>query len=306
MDDNERIKKVSMGLLKETANVQYSDGDIVIFDDVSELLKGKAYLLEMVMMVFCTNGKCQLVINGKRYDVANGNLVICPPKAIIEDIMISPDFKCYVMALSYNGIQHTVQMNKRIWDIRLFLLKNPVINLQPVDQRLGSLYYQLISLKVAHPGGMFHKDVMHALFECLFYELASVVQPLLDDAPEDEAVTQGDLLYKRFMELLGKTEGRERSVKRLAAQLCVTPKYLSTATKSSSGKTALKWIHLVAIENIKRQLKFTDRSIKEIADDMRFPNLSFFGKFVRGHLGMSPSEYRQHIFAERGKEQGKQ
>lgn len=299
MNDNAKIKTVSMGMLEEHPNIQYSDGDIVIFEDVAELTRGQAYLFEMVMMAFCTNGKCQLVMNGKQLDIASDTLVICPPKAIIEDIMISPDFKCFVIALSYNGIQNTMQMDKRIWDIRMFLLNNPVVHLEPKDKRLGSLYYQLISLKMGHPNGTFHKDVMRSLFECLFYELASVIHPFIDDTPTDDAVTQGDLLFKRFMELLGKTEGRERSVKKFADQLCVTPKYLSTAIKNASGKTALKWIHIVAVENIKRQLKFTDRSIKEIADDMQFPNLSFFGKFVRAHLGMSPSECRQRVFSER-------
>ena len=32
---------------------------------------------------------------------------------------------------------------------------------------------------------------------------------------------------------------------------------------------------------------------KEICNELDFPTLSFFGKFVREHLGMSPTEYRQ-------------
>lgn len=32
---------------------------------------------------------------------------------------------------------------------------------------------------------------------------------------------------------------------------------------------------------------------KEISTELDFPNLSFFGKFVKAHLGMAPTEYRQ-------------
>ena len=33
--------------------------------------------------------------------------------------------------------------------------------------------------------------------------------------------------------------------------------------------------------------------VKEISTELDFPNLSFFGKFVKAHLGMAPTEYRQ-------------
>ena len=36
-----------------------------------------------------------------------------------------------------------------------------------------------------------------------------------------------------------------------------------------------------------------DKSIKDIAFELDFPNLSFFGKYVKKHLGMSPKMYRQ-------------
>lgn len=43
---------------------------------------------------------------------------------------------------------------------------------------------------------------------------------------------------------------------------------------------------------IKQMLRSSTKSIKEIANDTGFDNLSFFGKYVRRKLGMSPREYR--------------
>ena len=47
-----------------------------------------------------------------------------------------------------------------------------------------------------------------------------------------------------------------------------------------------------AIEHIKYRLKHSDKSIKEIAEEFNFPNQSFFGKYVKSYLGMSPARYR--------------
>ena len=41
------------------------------------------------------------------------------------------------------------------------------------------------------------------------------------------------------------------------------------------------------------QLKYTDKSVKEIAMQMDFPNVSFFGKYFKTHVGVSPMEYRK-------------
>lgn len=52
-----------------------------------------------------------------------------------------------------------------------------------------------------------------------------------------------------------------------------------------SGRTALKWITESVINDIRRYLSYPELSIKEITDRMMFPNLSFFGKYVKQYLG---------------------
>ncbi len=38
-----------------------------------------------------------------------------------------------------------------------------------------------------------------------------------------------------------------------------------------------------------------DKSVKEISNELGFPNLSFFGKYVKRMLGMSPKAYRKSL-----------
>ena len=51
------------------------------------------------------------------------------------------------------------------------------------------------------------------------------------------------------------------------------------------------------LTDVRYQLKYSQKSIKEIADYLDFPNISFFGKFVRRHVGCSPKEYRRRLQA---------
>lgn len=46
------------------------------------------------------------------------------------------------------------------------------------------------------------------------------------------------------------------------------------------------------------KFRIAQKSIKEVADYLDFPNISFFGKYVRKHVGCSPKEYRRRLQAE--------
>ena len=60
-----------------------------------------------------------------------------------------------------------------------------------------------------------------------------------------------------------------------------------------SGKPASELINDMTVNNIRRMLRSTDKTVKEISVEMGFSSLSFFGKYVRRELGVSPREYRQ-------------
>ena len=52
-------------------------------------------------------------------------------------------------------------------------------------------------------------------------------------------------------------------------------------------------IQLFTLKAIEHRLRFTDMTIQEIANDLKFPNASFFGTYFKEHTGMTPMEYRK-------------
>jgi AraC-like DNA-binding protein len=47
-------------------------------------------------------------------------------------------------------------------------------------------------------------------------------------------------------------------------------------------------------------LGFTNISIKEIADKLNFPTQTFFGKYFKQYVGISPKEYRKRCKSHKG------
>lgn len=84
----------------------------------------------------------------------------------------------------------------------------------------------------------------------------------------------------------------QRCAQFYADQLGISLQHLSTTVKQVTGKSVLDTIAYIVIIDAKAQLKGTDMTIQEIAYSLNFPNPSFFCKFFRRHVGMSPLEFR--------------
>ena len=112
---------------------------------------------------------------------------------------------------------------------------------------------------------------------------------------EENVITpkQNVSLFNRFLELLQAVDAKHRTVEYYAAMLNISSKYLTVICKKNSGKTANQWIQEYTLSAITNCLRTTEMSVKEISFLLGFGNTSFFGKYVKAHLGCSPLEYRR-------------
>jgi len=77
-----------------------------------------------------------------------------------------------------------------------------------------------------------------------------------------------------------------------ASKMGITPKYLSLILKKKSGRNASKLIDEAVVYEAKRLLKYSGLSIQEIATKLNFASQSFFGKYFKQRVGVSPSRYK--------------
>lgn len=58
-----------------------------------------------------------------------------------------------------------------------------------------------------------------------------------------------------------------------------------------SCMTVWEWIVSCTVTNIKSKLQDPTLSVKEIFDEMNFPNPSFFSQYFKKYAGVTPKEY---------------
>ena len=98
--------------------------------------------------------------------------------------------------------------------------------------------------------------------------------------------------FQSFIFSLSQNFRTHHSVSFYAAEQCLTPRYFSTIVREKSGRNALQWIMMFIIAEAKKLLSDPDPSIKEIAETLGFSNQSFFGRYFKQYVGLSPMAFR--------------
>jgi len=85
------------------------------------------------------------------------------------------------------------------------------------------------------------------------------------------------------------------TVKMMADELHVSPRYLSDLLKQETGKTALELIHIFLIGEAKNLLKGADNTIGEVAYSLGFENLPYFSRLFKREVGVSPNQFKKKL-----------
>jgi YesN/AraC family two-component response regulator len=135
------------------------------------------------------------------------------------------------------------------------------------------------------------KKIISSLFAAMFHYVMGILQQ--HTLPSNGSVSnRTDELFNTFLDLLRQHCSTERSVEFYAQKMNITPKYLSLILKKKSGRNASKLIDEAVVYEAKRLLKYSGLSIRDIALKLNFASQSFFGKYFKQRVGVSPSRYK--------------
>ena len=293
-NEKSKMRKLRKGNLTDPEAqkfVLYNDGELAFCHDVQDIFLQLPVQLEIYAIVLVVEGKGRVEINGKLYETRKNDLFICTPNNIVENGLMSLDFKGCFMFVSSEYVQRTISL-QHAWVFKELFEKNPVCSLPPKEAAIFLQYYDLLCSKVQDSTPA-QKRVIDTLVLALVYEMENYMNRFVQD--KHYSLTSGESIYHRFINLLESSYPKQRAVSYYANCLYITPKYLSSVCKQVADRRPSDIIDSYVLKDIDHLMKYTQKSIKEIACELDFPNLSFFGKYVKKHSGVSPKTYRQQI-----------
>ncbi len=85
------------------------------------------------------------------------------------------------------------------------------------------------------------------------------------------------------------------SIDTLSKDLGISPRHFKRRFKKATGENPLAYLQLLRIENAKRELEMTQKTVNEITWGVGYEDINSFRKLFKKHTGMSPTEYRKRF-----------
>ena len=273
------------------------DGSVSLDDDL--LLSDQINLAPMprdprkmsfILIGLCTKGQIKYRMDTEEQTVEAGDLLVVSERHIIEEYKPSSDMEGLCIMMSVDFFHEIIKTVHDVSSLFVFARMRPILKLQPEEIETFKEYFQFIKQKLSDNHNHFRKDLIRTLMLAMFYDVGNVIYRVKNF---NESLMSSEKVFTAFLKMVEENCRKERRVAWYAQQLQITPKYLSQAVKRVSGQAAVEWIENYVTMELRVMLKNSSLSIKEIANEMNFPNQSFLGKYFKEHTGMTPSAYRK-------------
>ncbi|TDS11002.1 helix-turn-helix domain-containing protein [Sphingobacterium paludis] len=273
---------------------------LVHFDDSNPFNTAMAPIYDVLnfyKITFITKNKGRLKYGRDYYDFNEGSMLFLAPNQLVGSTDYNSETHAYILLIHPD-----------------FLMGHPLA------RKIKQYGYFGYSVNEAlHLSGQ-EKEIIQSLYNIMERELNSRV----DEFSQEVIVAQIDLLlsyvnrfYKRQFitrkgvnkDILERTEaildnyfnsGKPLqqgvpTVQFLAAQLNISPGYLSDMLRSLIGQNARQYIHLKMVEKAKEKLSTTDLSMSEIAYELGFEHTQSFNKLFKQKTKTTPLQFRENF-----------
>ena len=279
LDNQDVAKKIADG-------IWFLEG----LQDIQKVSTSSAIKMEHNAIIHCRKGRLLLEIGGgKQLKAHEGQLILIPTEKLLHPMMVSTDVEVSSLIVSDKMLRTILGPQIGIWNSAIYMQETFVI-----DGKRWTNILRDHSLAIFQGGDLkLGSEITMSFLRTL---LLIVCEQLLRQESTskviDTSTDRDKEIFNQFLVLLGHEQHKRRQVSYYAERLYITPKYLSTVCTRVSGKSPMRWITDSVMEQCYTLLKTTNMSIKEISNQMGFPNPSFFGQYFRDEAGMTPLEYR--------------
>lgn len=236
--------------------------------------------------IFVRKGSFKILINLIPYEGEGPALVNIRHGDTLQVIEVSEDLYASFIVLSRRMVE---DMFLHINDVNHLtsIYRQPVVGLtDELVPKFEGLYESMHVVTEDTDNPQLMKAIEHCLI-AFYYRYVHKCYNLVEGGG-DTATRLSD----GFIKLVQEKFKTERFLEYYAKELGVTSKHLSRTIKAQTGYSAASWIERFLILESKILLKSTNLTVQQISDSLNFPSQSFFGKYFKKNVGVSPKVYR--------------
>lgn len=266
--------------------------EILSWTDVTEEILNiyrQSCRLKAAIFAVCMEGSLKASINLVDYEIKQNDLITLLPGTIIQLRERTEKVRLGFVGYSSECVGR-INLITSLLSVYQKVTENPVIPLREEIPTYFRDYFSLVSRLVYNETINIGSELAEASLNSMLVGIRMLYQAY---SSLERSATRKENICKELVQAVTQYYTTERRAQFYADQLGISLQHLSTTVKQVTNRNVLDIIAYVVIMDAKAKLKSTSMTIQEIAFSLNFPTASFFGKYFRRHVGMTPIEFRQ-------------
>lgn len=241
-------------------------------------------------ILICRKGKARLQVNYKDWQLYDGAVITVFPNDVVK-LRVEETFQ--VEMLKYNPSllrEASLQLEQTVYSS---LRKDRCRKDTPVVTNIINGMFGLLKVYFDQSECTCISQLVLCQLKAFFIGFHEYLQRNPQYRPDEVKSYRVRELFNRFMMQLEKDYKISRDVNYYAAQMNISSKYLTNIVNQVTGHTPKTIIDQYVILQLKMHLKRTTQSIKEMAWEFHFADVSFFCRYFKKHTGLTPQQIRE-------------
>ena len=241
-------------------------------------------------ILICRKGKAMLNVNYKDWELYEGAVITLFPNDVVE-LKVDGDFE--VEILKYNPSllrEASLQLEQTVYSS---LREDRCRQDTPVVTNIINGMFGLLKVYFDQSECTCISQLVLCQLKAFFIGFHEYLQRNSQYRPDEVKSYRVRELFNRFMMLLEKDYKISRDVNYYAEKMNISSKYLTNIVNQVTGHTPKTIIDQYVILQLKLHLKRSTQSIKEMAWEFHFADVSFFCRYFKKHTGLTPQQIRE-------------
>lgn len=295
MNQRKNFKPITIeGLLQNGKKYLHDGKDVLLIEsaDSFEFFTEPHRMSLCLYMGVCTSGIITMNVNDKRRSATCNQVMLITDESVVNDIRYSDDYDGFGFLISYQFLQDVLKDVRNMSDLFLLSHNHPVFNLTDKEVAGARNYFRTIKEHIMESTSRYRLEIIRLTILTMIYDMAASFDRAIDQPGKNEKQSRSEQIFVEFVQRVENNYREHRQVQWYAGEMGLTPKYLCEVISSVSRRSPNEWIDKFVTSEMRNLLRHTNMKMNEIAKVMNFPTQSFFGKYFKENVGVSPSDYR--------------
>lgn len=240
-------------------------------------------------ILICRKGMAMLNVNYKDWELYEGAVITLFPNDVVE-LKIDGNFEAEILKYNPSLLREaSLQLEQTVYSS---LRKDRCRQDTPVVTNIINGMFALLKVYFDQSECTCISQLVLCQLKAFFIGFHEYLQRNPQYRPDEVKSYRVRELFNRFMMLLERDFKISRDVNYYARQMNISSKYLTNIVSQVTGHTPKTIIDQYVILQLKMQLKRSTQSVKEMAWEFHFADVSFFCRYFKKHTGLTPQQIR--------------